>query len=153
MEEKWKVEVIGFTTDASGKAWKAHHLLTHEYLHIVVPDCYAHQINLIVGDYFKVDKGFLTYSHDAMELITWLRSKRYVLALICRSQIENRQPVCTVIQAVLTRWTAHYLAFLCLLELQPTLQFMAHGDLLKLDNEHQLVTGNKKAKEKGLNMI
>ncbi len=102
---------------------------------MITPDCYAHQvcigfiksfiqiidfdsqINLIVGDYFKVNQGFLKYSTLATELITWLRSKTFLLVLIWEVQKEKGLQVITVIQAVITRWTGHYLAYRHLLEL------------------------------------
>ncbi|KAJ3777435.1 hypothetical protein FB446DRAFT_615658, partial [Lentinula raphanica] len=108
-------------------------------------------INLIVGDYFKVDQEFLTYSKDASELITWMRSKIYVLALIRSTQLDTRQPVVTVIRAVLTRWTSHYLAFRRLLDLRKTLDYIVAKD--QILPESQLVTGDAKGKEKARKMI
>ncbi|KAL0064720.1 hypothetical protein AAF712_008266 [Marasmius tenuissimus] len=125
VQSDWKVEIIAFTTDASGEARKAHHLLAQEYPHIVTPDCFAHQVNLIVGDYFKVNKGFLQYSKDTTELIGWLQSKTYVLALIRQIQITNGGP------------------------------FLAGHDIMRRNNpaQCQLVTGNKKAQEMAWEMI
>ncbi len=70
------------------------------------------QINLIVGDYFKVNGGFLIYGKKVTEVITWLRSKMFILALLHEAQLEHglSNPL-AVIHAVLTHWTAHYLAF------------------------------------------
>ena len=83
------------------------------------------QINLIVGDYFRTkDADFLKYSTKANELISWLRSKKIILARIedfLKSQ--GRQPM-GVIRPVPTRWTAFYLAYQRLLELRKTLEFL-----------------------------
>ncbi|KAJ3899457.1 hypothetical protein F5879DRAFT_810857, partial [Lentinula edodes] len=106
---------------------------------------------LIVGDYFKVDQGFLQYSKHATELITWIRSKTYVLALIRNAQLEARQPVVTIIQAVLTRWTSHYLAFRCLLDIHSTLNYLVTKD--QMLPESQLITGDTKAKAKAQTMV
>lgn len=54
LRKEWGVEPIVFTTDASGESRKARRLLLQLMPYLIVPDCYAHQINLIVGDYFKV---------------------------------------------------------------------------------------------------
>ncbi|KAK0501978.1 hypothetical protein EDD18DRAFT_1065782 [Armillaria luteobubalina] len=130
---------------------------------MITPDCYAHQvclhsaksflhiidfnleINLIVGDYFKVNQGFLKYSTLATELITWLRSKTFLLALIREVQKEKGLRVITVIRAVITRWTAHYLAYRHLLELQSTLKFLAAEDEMLSPKEKRVVTGDVKA--------
>lgn len=89
------------------------------------------QINLIVGDYFKVVSGvFTTYTKKATKLIAWLRSKSRVLTLlheiqrgICLMNGSNIK-ILSVIRAVITRWTAHYLAFQRLLDLKQTLEIL-----------------------------
>ena len=72
------------------------------------------QIDLVVGDYFKCTAAFLTYTDRASDLITWLRSKTYVLAQLRHIQQTvtriDKSPL-TVIRPVFTRWTAHYLAY------------------------------------------
>ncbi|KAH8977152.1 hypothetical protein EDB92DRAFT_845925 [Lactarius akahatsu] len=76
LKHEWGVTPIAFTTDASGESRKAQRLLRSERDNLVTPDCYAHQINLIVGDYFKTNGiAFLRYASEANDLITWLRSK------------------------------------------------------------------------------
>ncbi|KAG2145913.1 hypothetical protein DEU56DRAFT_731895, partial [Suillus clintonianus] len=78
------------------------------------------KINLIVGNYFKTSGGtvYLGYSKKASDLISWLRSTTLVLATlrdihVALNSTNPSHPHCvlTVIRAVLTRWTAHYLAF------------------------------------------
>jgi len=59
----------------------------------------------------------------------------------------------TVIRAVLTRWTAHYMAYQRLLELKPALQYLAGGDLMKPPQARQLITGDKKSREKATDMV
>ena len=44
VEKEWGIEIIAFTTDASGESRKARRLLSQEKPHIVTPDCYAHQV-------------------------------------------------------------------------------------------------------------
>ncbi|KAI0069449.1 hypothetical protein K474DRAFT_1182193 [Panus rudis PR-1116 ss-1] len=130
MERDHKVTVIGFTTDSSGESLKARKLLKQLRPDLIVLPCYAHQVNLVVGVYFKSGAPFLKYADQADELITWLRSKTYVLALLRDTQVKDnpdRTPL-SVIRAVLTRWIAHYLAYTRLLELRPSLQHMVDDD-------------------------
>ncbi|KAF9440522.1 hypothetical protein P691DRAFT_767651 [Macrolepiota fuliginosa MF-IS2] len=83
VEKKWNAKVIAFTTDASGESQKAQQLLKEKYPFMVTPDCYAHQINLIVGDYFKTKQiEFFDAASKANDLIAWLQSKTVVLGLI-----------------------------------------------------------------------
>jgi len=75
------------------------------------------QINLIIGDYFKAYKEGLKYTDQAAELITWLHSKTYVLALLRDTQIQATGHAKAVLRAVLACWTAHYLAYRQLLKI------------------------------------
>ena len=105
------------------------------------------QTNLIVGDFFKSDTEFLQYTDKATELIGWLRGKTYILALLREVQQTNSLRVLAVIRAVLTCWTAHYLAYRRLLEIQLSLQILVENDeKLELRNQ-QLLLGDASAQE------
>jgi hypothetical protein len=80
--------------------------LLGKYPHIVVLDCYGHQVstylshiqvNLVVGDYFRSPIDVLWYTDTANELITWLCSKTLVLALLQKAQLDTRGTVLAVI--------------------------------------------------------
>ncbi|KZV72990.1 hypothetical protein PENSPDRAFT_627883 [Peniophora sp. CONT] len=123
MERDFGVTVVAFTTDASGESRKARMLLGKERPDLILPDCFAHQ--------------------KAEELITWLRSKTYVLGLI--REIQNGG-VSAVIRACITRWLAHFCAYRRLLALQPALQAMVTRD--RALPKSQIVTGPRKTREK-----
>ncbi|THU78266.1 hypothetical protein K435DRAFT_824147 [Dendrothele bispora CBS 962.96] len=152
LEKNWHVNVVAFTTDASGEARKARKLLLRERPDLITPDCFAHQVNLVVGDYMKVNKGFLLYSKAATELITWLRSKTFLLAMLRETQQQHHLPVLTIIRAVLTRWTAHYLAYRRLLDVWLALKYVVAEDQL-LEGNSQIITRDAAAKEKAREMI
>lgn len=110
-------------------------------------------MNLIVGDYFKAETIFVTHSKLACELITWLRSKTTILARLRDIQCRYGKSPITVIRAVLTRWTAHYLAFRRLLELKLFIQALVSEDAMAPEDQKILTpqgssTANKrKARE------
>ena len=119
---------------------RLHHVY---YSHII-----GLQTNLVVGDFFKSDAEFLQFTDQAMELIGWLRGKTYVLALLQEVQLTNSQRVLAVIRAVLTCWTAHYLAYRRLLEIRISLQLLVENDeKLELRNQ-QLLIGDSSARER-----
>lgn len=60
------------------------------------------QWNLIVGDLFKVKDDYGKYGNMAQELITWLRSKMQVLALLHDIQMATMGKTLAIIRAVLT---------------------------------------------------
>ncbi|KAI0956286.1 hypothetical protein AcV7_006723 [Taiwanofungus camphoratus] len=83
----------------------------------------------------------------------WLQKRTYVLAILRDVQVVHGKKPLTVICAVLTHWTAHYLAYRCLLELQPTLKWIINDDELH-GNESCLITGsNAKTKQKSRETI
>jgi primosomal protein N' len=93
----------------------------------------------------------LAYGEAATELITWLRSKTFVLAKIREIQITNNRPVLSVRRAVLTRWTSHYSAYERLLSLRWALELMVTNDQ-SLDVS-DIITGKRAAKEKSREMV
>ena len=58
----------------------------------------------MVGDYFKSKAEILVYTDEASDLITWLRSKTLVLALLREVQqaLPGNKNIKAVICAVLT---------------------------------------------------
>ena len=113
-------------------------------------------MNLIVGDYFKSQKADIKkWANKATALITWLQSKTIILAAICSQRAENhlRVSMLAVIRAVITRWTAHYLAYRRLLELHGTLKVVVANDEEKRAEDKIVVTGDAKAKAKARKMV
>ncbi|KAG1770536.1 hypothetical protein EDD22DRAFT_843204 [Suillus occidentalis] len=108
VKSEWGVIIIACTTDASGESHKARRLLCTKFLHLVVN---ARIFNLIVGDLFKAKDDYGQYGDLTQELITWLRSKTYVIALLCELQMSTMGKTLTIIHAVLTQWLSHYLAY------------------------------------------
>ncbi len=48
LEKEWKCSVIAIVTDASGESRKARKLFKAKYPHVIVLDCYAHQVHFTV---------------------------------------------------------------------------------------------------------
>ena len=111
-------------------------------------------MNLIVGDYFKSQKADIKkWANKAMALITWLWSKTIILAAIRSQHAENHLSMLAVIRAVITQWTAHYLAYHWLLELHGTLKVVVANDKEKRAEDKIVVTGDAKAKAKVRKMV
>ncbi|KAG1865766.1 hypothetical protein DFJ58DRAFT_150772 [Suillus subalutaceus] len=143
IETKWGASVLACTTDTSGESRKARRLLREQLPHIVVPNCLAHQWNLIVGDLFKVKDDYGVYGDMAQELITWLRSKTRVLAILREIQMVTIGKTLAVLRAVLTRWMSHYLAYRRLLELRPALEL-----LVTMHEAHLISGGDVRSRRK-----
>lgn len=67
-------------SDNGGESKAVRRLIRNERTNLVVLPCYAHQVNLVVGDYFKKCSPHLSDTSALTDkLITWLRSKTFVL--------------------------------------------------------------------------
>src|ERR1700733_471883 len=112
------------------------------------------QINLVVGNYLACETLFLRISREASELISWLRGGTFVLALIRETQVSllNKSPV-SVLRIILTRWTAHFLAYCRLLELRQTLEIIATQEENRPDDQKPIIKGNREAKEQARKMM
>jgi hypothetical protein len=98
--------------------------------------------------------GVTKYADKATDLIAWLRSKTLVLAMLRKVRIAANLSPLSIIRAVLTRWTAHYMAYQCLLELRPTLESVIANDAMQTrDEDKTVVTGDAKAKRKSQQMV
>ncbi|KXN92791.1 hypothetical protein AN958_04588 [Leucoagaricus sp. SymC.cos] len=154
VEEQWNVTISAIVTDASGETHKACYDFVWKNSSVVVLDCYAHQINLIVGNYFKHGCTSLKYTDMAEELIFWIQSKTMLLGLIQEEQIrQNKQPT-TIICPVLTCWTAHLCAYQCLLSTKSVLIAVVATEVGK-DEANRLFTagGDSKTKLKAKRMM
>ncbi|KAF5350685.1 hypothetical protein D9756_008505 [Leucocoprinus leucothites] len=153
VEKEWNITIVAIVTDASGETRKARREFVKKYPSVVVLDCYAHQINLVVGDYFKHGCDFLEYTDMAESLITWIRSKTMLLGLIQEEQIRQNKRPTTIIRPVLTHWTAHLRAYERLLDTEGVLTAVVATEMGKADADRLFVTGSGKSKEKVISMI
>lgn len=151
-EAAWRSRVAAFVSDNGGESKAVRRLIRLERQSLIVLPCYAHQINLIVGDYFKkCGPIFSDISACADQLITWLRSKTFVLGKLREIQEELHQSPLSVIRAAITRWIAHYLAYRRLLDLRDILRMMVIQDRGK--EKSDLLSGKADAVAKTRDMI
>ena len=112
------------------------------------------QINLVVGNYLACETLFVRISREASELISWLCGRTFVLALIREIQASLlKKPAVSVLRIILTRWTAHLLAYCRLLELRQTLQIIAIQEENRQDDQKLIIKGEQEAKEKARKMM
>ncbi|EIW82980.1 hypothetical protein CONPUDRAFT_20808, partial [Coniophora puteana RWD-64-598 SS2] len=129
VKPQWQATVVAVTSATLGESRAARKQLLEQFPLLVTPDWYTHQINLVVGDYLKANNAptYLSYTKKVTELITWLQNHSQVTALLQRIQEQLNQMcaalerILSVIRAVLTCWTAHYLVFCWLLRLRSPL--------------------------------
>ncbi|KIK13783.1 hypothetical protein PISMIDRAFT_118201 [Pisolithus microcarpus 441] len=126
-----KVKLIAWCSDVGGDSANMRHLLVQKLPNLIVVDCWAHQVNLIVRDIFKVKETFIEIIDDALE------------------QKLVGQPHSLVLP-VLTQWTSHFLSVCQLLQLEPAFKQM----LAKvLDNDHITCAGSRADMERKAQQI
>ena len=74
IENTYKVSIIGVCTDNGGDARKMRCLLLGLMPWLIVIVCWAHQINLIVGDYLSLRIDFLTCLPKVFLVIKWMNN-------------------------------------------------------------------------------
>lgn len=171
LENKWDIVLIAIVMDTSGECRKAKKILQGKYPWLIILDCYAHQvchisfhsphiftivaqINLVVGDLFKCLKGdIVKFTKKATEFIDWLCGKTIILAYLHQLQNEAGLAQLSVVHAVLTQWTLHYLAYQRLLKLKTQLTLLVAQDKNQHPHERIVVTWDTKAKAMSRKMV
>ena len=120
IEVEYHCEVMYFTTDIDGGSKKGHKLLVKHRTWMWAPDCWAHQSQLILGDYFKEYNVVKDVSELATGLIRWLNNHGKVHKLFDEAQEQisldhtDYTIVLTYLVAHLTQWMTHCIAFICI---------------------------------------
>jgi hypothetical protein len=134
---KWSEAMYGLTviaacSDDGGDAHKMRWLLLALMPWLIVILCWAHQINLIVGDYLSLKLSFQDCVPKALKVIKWMNNHSHVLGLFRQEQLYTYQKFWALILPVITWWTAHYLSLRRLLSVEKTLRsaWLKHGDIM-----------------------
>ena len=111
-------------------------------------------MNLVVGDYFGDQKELIPWTKQATELIGWLCSKSLVLIMLHKVHKQAGLPALSVLRAVLTKWTAHYMAYHHLLEIHTALVGVIAADEMQVEPAKKtFITGDAKAHAKAKKMV
>ncbi|EPQ49944.1 hypothetical protein GLOTRDRAFT_23281, partial [Gloeophyllum trabeum ATCC 11539] len=134
------VDIVAWCTDCGGEALKMRRLLRERFPWIVTVECWAHQINLIVGDYFKLNVPYVKVMDKAIEVVKWFNNHSRALGLLKEEQARSLMgKVLSLILPVITRWTSHYLSCSRLLELEKPMRRLVVDSFEVL----RLCAGNK----------
>lgn len=129
-QDTFGLSVVALCSDDGGDARLMRKLLQASMPWLIVILCWAHQINLIVGDYLSLRIPFLECVPRAMELIKWTNNHSRALGIFRQEQMSTYGKVLALIRPVITRWTAHYLSLRRLLEVDIPMKtaWLKHSD-------------------------
>ncbi|KAJ6600935.1 ribonuclease H-like domain-containing protein [Mycena sp. CBHHK59/15] len=128
VEVKYGCIIIYFTTDADGGSKKGRQLLGIKHPWLILPSCWAHQFQLILGDYFKVNDMAAVIAEDATAIISWINNHGKVRKIFDEAQKTisldrlGKIIILAYLVANITRWTTHFIAFCRLFLLRAALQ-------------------------------
>lgn len=123
MESKYGVEIIGWCMDDGPDGKKMRRLLSALFSYLIVIVCWAHQINLVVGDCLAVQRSVMNDINCALDIVKWFNNHGTALELLRQEQVLTFEGLTwALILPVITRWTAHYLALSRVLKLKRPLQ-------------------------------
>lgn len=131
-QETYGHKVIAACSDDGGDARKMRRLLRDLMPWLIVILCWAHQINLVVGDYLSLKLPFQDCVPKALMVIKWMNNHSRALGLFRQEQIFTYQKVLALILPVITRWTAHYLSLRRLLTVEKVLKvaWLKHSETM-----------------------
>ena len=111
---------------------KMRRLLRAQMPWLIIILCWAHQINLIVGDYLALRLPFQSCVMKALEVIKWMNNHSRALGLFRQEQLYTYNKILALILPVITRWTAHYLCLHRLLTVEKTLKsaWLKHSEIM-----------------------
>ncbi|KAM5536980.1 hypothetical protein V8D89_009309 [Ganoderma adspersum] len=113
-EDQLSIMVVAWCMDGGGDCAKMCRLLKAKRPDLATPHCWAHQVRLTLGDYFKV-KTPVTAALDAMldamlDAVSWFNNHLGASALLKRQQLKDYKQVLALIQPRATRWTGMFVA-------------------------------------------
>ena len=118
-------DVVGWVTDDGPDGKKARRRMSEtELAYLMLLFCWAHQLNLVTGDMFRVMWVSQTM-RDAVDVAVWFNNHGVALELLREEQLFTNPTLKTplaLIRPVQTRWTSHFHACTRLLQLQGDLR-------------------------------
>ncbi|KDN35726.1 hypothetical protein RSAG8_11349, partial [Rhizoctonia solani AG-8 WAC10335] len=114
-EKEHNIKVIAWVSDAGGDSRAMRVRLHRLRPYILVFDCWAHQINLVVGNISSQSSRLVETADSSTSIIKWMLHHSYLLGLLHQEQVQNGGKSRSLTLPVLTRWTSHFLSFRSLL--------------------------------------
>jgi len=120
--DKFGVVVIAWCTDDGPDGKKMRRLVGAKYMWMIMLLCWAHQMNLVVGDFLSLDADFCHIITLALDVVKWFNNHGQALdKLQIKQKLTYDGKSWALILPVITRWTAHHLSLTCLLKVEAAL--------------------------------
>ncbi|CAG8582835.1 4007_t:CDS:2 [Ambispora gerdemannii] len=113
-----KVDLITIVSDNAPSYAAARRRLRLKYIHITFLPCFAHQINLCIGEIFKESEEFKQASIKAIKIALYFKSSnnKYFIGQLRTLQKETYKKYIQIAIGNDTRWNSHYECFRTLIK-------------------------------------
>ena len=118
IEVKYDCKVVAWCADEGPDLKKGKRLLGEAFLWMIILVCWAHQINLVVGDLLGLDHKLINVIEIALEIIKWFNGHSDPLHWLNVEQELTYRKSLTIFLPVVTRWLAHYHTITRLLKIE-----------------------------------
>jgi hypothetical protein len=92
-EQTYGLVIIAACSDDGGDARKMRRLLLVQMPWLIIVLCWAHQINLVVGDYLSLKLPFQGCVPKALKVIKWMNNHSRALGLFRQEQLVTYQKI------------------------------------------------------------
>ncbi|EXX77471.1 hypothetical protein RirG_023440 [Rhizophagus irregularis DAOM 197198w] len=123
---KMGVNLISVVTDSASSYAAARCRLRLKYVHITFLPCFAHQMNLFVGEIFKESEKFKQVSIKAIKIVLYFKSSlhKYFIRQLRTLQKESYGKYVQIAIGNDTRWNSHYECFRTLIKSKGALRVL-----------------------------
>ncbi|EXX65616.1 hypothetical protein RirG_131580 [Rhizophagus irregularis DAOM 197198w] len=123
--EKQKIKINGLITDSASENAAARKRLRLQYRDKLFLPCFAHQMNLCIGDIFKESSSLNIAAEEAINLITFFNRSKVWLGRLQNEQAAAYKTHIALVTPATTRWNSHYYCFASLLKTKAALRNLA----------------------------
>ncbi|KAJ7060268.1 ribonuclease H-like domain-containing protein [Mycena amicta] len=132
-ESEFGITFVGFCTDDGGDARAFCVCLHAKHPNLITTPCWAHQINLVVGECIKSKISCLKCLDPLLAIIKWFLNHSRALGLLKEAQklteqFKKTNRILTLILLVISRWIYHFLATRRMLVLSPAIRTLYLND-------------------------
>ncbi|GBC53195.2 ribonuclease H-like domain-containing protein [Rhizophagus irregularis DAOM 181602=DAOM 197198] len=120
--EKKNIKINGLITDSASENVAARKRLRLQYRDKIFLPCFAHQMNLCIGDIFKESSSLSDAAEGAISLITFFSRSKVWLGRLQNEQAAIYKVHIALVTSATTRWNSYYYCFASLLKTKGALR-------------------------------
>ncbi|CAH1768919.1 8613_t:CDS:2, partial [Entrophospora sp. SA101] len=122
LNDNKELKIICIVTDSASGFASARSTLRVKYKNITFLPCFAHQINLVVGEIFKESIDFEEASEKAIKIISFFNKSAYFMGKLCKEQKILYKKYISLQRPGDTHWNSYHRCFTSLINSKQALE-------------------------------